>query len=116
MDYRRLRLRSNVQTLGHSRPADLVWDTRPLNTPDSSGLSGAGRRIRIFPRSSTPINFYSFENTKTTPHEQISTLTDGVQLVIEDLEGYGDVTLMADRVVIWSQTTDGQGLGSLSEM
>ncbi|MFO1022303.1 MAG: hypothetical protein U0903_16655 [Planctomycetales bacterium] len=84
----------------------------PLAEPKKSGV----RRVRIFPRSSTPNNFYSKENPKATPPEQIAMITDGLQVIVDDLEGLGDITLLADRAVIWIQTPDGQGLGSMTEM
>lgn len=61
------------------------------------------RRLRLFSRSATPFNLYSFEDPRTTPAEQVLVITGGVNLVIDGLEGMGTVDLRADHMVLWTQ-------------
>ena len=66
------------------------------------------RRVRIFPRSSVPPNLLSFESTDTTPAEQVWVLTGGVNIIVDGLQSLETVDLSADRIVVWTQTAQGQ--------
>lgn len=65
------------------------------------------RRLRFFPRSSTPFNAFSFESPNTTPAEQVLVITNGVNLVIDGVAEVGTVDLRADHMVIWTQAVSG---------
>jgi hypothetical protein len=64
--------------------------------------TGEFRRVRIYPRSSVPYNVLSFKS-KSTPPEQITVLTGGVNLLIDGLRDFETVDLAADRMVIWTE-------------
>ncbi len=74
-----------------------------LNSVQISQPETRYRRVRIHPRSAVPYNVVSFESKKSTPPEQITVLTGGVNLLIDGIEEYGTIDLSADRVVIWTQ-------------
>ena len=92
-----------VPTPGGSEPA---WRTVQLAQPN--GL----RRVRFSARSfAMPFSVQSFESKNTTPPEQVTLLTGGVNVLVDGLvlggvEGLGTIDLSADRVVIWSDTTE----------
>lgn len=65
------------------------------------------RRLRFFPRSSTPFNAFSFESPNTTPAEQVLVITGGVNLVIDGVAEIGTVDLRADHMVVWTQAASG---------
>ncbi len=65
------------------------------------------RRLRFFPRSSTPFNAFSFESPNTTPAEQVLVITNGVNLVIDGVAEIGTVDLSADHMVVWTQAASG---------
>ncbi|MEQ9409294.1 MAG: hypothetical protein RIK87_16280 [Fuerstiella sp.] len=83
--------------------------------PDSPPLA---RRIQVRPRSSQPLQFDSFISRDTVPEEQVYSFTGGVNVLIEglqtDVAGQmmqpGVLDLSADRVVIWTQPNDSDGL------
>ncbi len=59
------------------------------------------RRLRAFPRSSTPLNAQWFPSPSGT--EWIGVITSGVNLVIDGVDPAGPLDISADRVVIWTQ-------------
>ena len=61
------------------------------------------RRVRLFPRSLVLPNILSFESTERTPAERLTVVTGGVNLVIDGIPEYGTVSLIADRMVIWTR-------------
>lgn len=83
--------------------------------PTASPLS---RRIQVRPRSSQPLQFDSFVSRDTVPEEQVYVFTGGVNVLVDgvqlDLGGQalqpGVLDLSADRVVVWTQPNDNQGL------
>ncbi|HEY0984163.1 MAG TPA: hypothetical protein VGE80_18650, partial [Schlesneria sp.] len=97
-------LRQTQLTVPAPEIFDPTWQSVSLQNP------GAMRRIRVSPRSlSSPFNIDSDPSTDTTPEEQITRITGGVNILIEgvgDEIGYdiGIVDLTADRVVIWTDS------------
>lgn len=71
--------------------------------PEAEDHRPAQRRLRFYPRSSTPFNAYSFETPNTTPAEQVLVITNGVTLVIDGLASFGTIGLTADHMVVWTQ-------------
>ena len=71
--------------------------------------TGGGRHIVISPRSfGVGYNVSSFLSHQTSPPEQITTISQGVNIVIEGVSevngvSVGALDLSADRVVIWTQ-------------
>lgn len=70
--------------------------------------TGDVRRVRIFPRSAVAFTVESFRSERTTPPEQISVLTGGINVLIDGLGQVGTVDLAADRMVIWTQATQSE--------
>lgn len=60
------------------------------------------RHIMISPRSSTPYNLSSSLSQNSTPAEQVTIITGGVNFLVEGLEEVGKVDLTADSMVIWT--------------
>ncbi|MCH7685580.1 MAG: hypothetical protein IH899_02680 [Planctomycetes bacterium] len=71
---------------------------------------GSLRRIRIFPRSSIPFQFSSTKMENTTPPEQVTVLTGGINLLIDGMDEYGTIDMSADRMVIWTRARESNGL------
>lgn len=67
------------------------------------------RRVRINPRSAVQFNVVSFESKNTSPPEQVTVLTGGVNLLIDGIKEYGTIDLSADRIVIWTQQNQNNG-------
>ncbi len=111
--FRRAAYRRNVVQKGFLTQTQLV---RP---PDSStqaewrslqvqSSSDQLRRIRISPRSAVPYHFKSEMSTTTTPPEQISILTGGVNLLIDGGDQLETVDLTADNIVIWTEPVNAE--------
>lgn len=62
--------------------------------------STGGRRVRFFPRSSTRWNARTF--TDAERNERVTTVTSGLQVVIDGIDELGNVTIETDRLVVWS--------------
>ncbi len=98
----RSKLRQTQLTVPVANDVDPTW--RPVKMQSPTGL----RRIRISPRSfGSPFNIDSDPSTDTTPPEQITRITGGVNILVEGvgLENgidLGVIDLSADRVVIWT--------------
>ena len=92
-----------VPAPGGSEPA---WRAVPLQQP------GGLRHVRVSPRSfAMPYSILSIESKNTTPPEQITILTGGVNVLVDGMvlggvEGLGAIDLSADRVVIWTEATE----------
>ncbi len=64
------------------------------------------RRVRVFPRSTIGFNVESIRAESTIPPEQVTVISGGVHVLIDGFDDtLGLVDLMADRVVIWTQST-----------
>ncbi|WP_157605402.1 hypothetical protein [Schlesneria paludicola] len=87
-----------------------VAAAQPTQVLPGLGIPGAAgtRRIRVSPRSmSSPFNIHSELSTDTTPYEQVTRITGGVNILIEGIPlengiDLGVIDLSADRVVIWT--------------
>ena len=96
------KLRQTQMTVPSTGPADPGWQAVPMQTP--VGM----RQIRVSPRSfNSPYNISSQLSTDTTPPEQVTLITGGVNILVEgvSLQGgvdFGVIDLSADRVVIWT--------------
>lgn len=108
--------RTPVSTVSQQTQPDLFVPPQYQNVPEPA--TGATRRIQIYPRSSEPLRFESRPSRDTVPEEQVYIITGGVKVVVDgvqsDIGGNmvepGVLDLSADRVVVWTQSTGGQGL------
>ncbi len=98
----RSKLHQTQFTVPVTKDVDPMW--RPVNMQTPTGL----RRIRVSPRSfGRPFNFETDPSTDTTPPEQITRITGGVNILVEGVGldngiDLGVIDLSADRVVIWT--------------
>lgn len=92
-----------IQRIQYVPPA--ATDPGPeLRSVQLKPVSGALRRVRVFPRGGTKFNVESFESRATTPPEQVWVLSGGINFLAEGLDPkLGTVDLSADRMVIWTQ-------------
>lgn len=94
-------------------------DSPPVQTiptiPQSNAAPRKTRKVRLSSRSTTSYSFTSVEDTKSTPPEQIITITDGVRLVVTGIEKFDVLDLTADRVVIWTRSLDQEGIQAILE-
>lgn len=105
------RTQLNQTQLTVAAPAPQVVDPswRTVQLDPLAGL----RRVRISPRSiSMPFNIHGYTSNETTPPEQITLITGGVNIVVDGMtiggeEGMGAVDLSADRVIIWTEAAEG---------
>jgi hypothetical protein len=90
-------------------PTEVNPSWRSVQLEPQTGM----RRIRISPRSlAMPFNIQSFESNNTTPPEQVTLITGGVNIVVDGMalggpDGGGAVDLSADRVIIWTDAAEG---------
>ncbi|MDA7977495.1 MAG: organic solvent tolerance protein OstA [Pirellulales bacterium] len=63
-------------------------------------LPSGSRRIRAYPRSSTPVQASYF--LSPDGRERIGTIDSGVNVIIEGDDRFGTVDVSADRVVVWT--------------
>ncbi|NOX53580.1 MAG: hypothetical protein GXP27_03925, partial [Planctomycetes bacterium] len=92
-------------------PTQLVVPNEPESGVSEIQLpapKGQYRRIRISPRSVIPFNVYSEKSTATTPPEQVTVLTGGINLLIDGVGEFGTIDLSADRMVIWTRIADAE--------
>ena len=75
---------------------------QPSTVPSSvtAGPSVGQRRVRVFPRSSVrwQARWFPSEDGR----EQIAMLDSGVNIIIDDVSGFGTVDISTDRIVIWT--------------
>lgn len=96
------KLRQTQLTVPSTAEPETGWRAVPLQTP--AGM----RRVRVSPRSfGSPWNISSQLSTDTTPPEQVTLITGGVNILVEGVAlgtgvDFGVVDLSADRVVIWT--------------
>ena len=99
----RSKLRQTQLTVPATEEAEPAWRAVPVQNP--IGL----RRIRVSPRSfGSPYNISSQPSTDSTPPEQITLITGGVNILVEGIGldsglDFGVVDLSADRVVIFNE-------------
>lgn len=86
-----------------------------VQTPNAGTTA---RQIQIRPRSSQPMQFESRTSRDTVPEEQVYIFTGGVNVLIQGLETDmggnliqpGVLDLSADRIVVWTNAGDADGL------
>lgn len=92
-------------------PQEINPNWRNTQLDPQAGL----RRIRVSPRSiAMPFNVDSFQSDITTPAEQVTLITGGVNIVVDGMtvnggDGGGAIDLSADRVIIWTNAADAGG-------
>jgi hypothetical protein len=102
----RTTLRQTQLTVPAPVDVDPSWRNVPLEP--QAGL----RRVRVSPRSiAMPFNIQSEMSYKTTPPEQITLITGGVNVVVDGMtvggqDGSGAIDLSADRVIIWTEASE----------
>ncbi|MDB5347540.1 MAG: hypothetical protein JWP89_5917 [Schlesneria sp.] len=102
----RTTLRQTQLTIPAPVDVDPSWRNVPLEP--QAGL----RRVRVSPRSiAMPFNIQSEMSYKTTPPEQITLITGGVNVVVDGMtvggqDGSGAIDLSADRVIIWTEASE----------
>ncbi len=92
----------------------------PIPSFNPSTSIKATRVVQIRPRSSDPLRFESFTSEGVVPEERVTVITGGVNVLVDgqtvDILGQeispGVIDLSADRVVIWTQSADGDALKS----
>ena len=98
----RSKLKQTQMTVPAAPAVDPTWRSVAMQNP------GMLRRIRILPRSfSEPFNIRSQLSDDTTPPEQVTLITGGVQVLVEGValengQDFGVIDLTADRAVIYS--------------
>jgi lipopolysaccharide export system protein LptA len=92
-----------VAPVAPAAPTPLPPVAQPAPPADPlAGLAKAGiKRVQVFPRSSVRWQARS-EMNPTNPAEQITTISSGVQVVIDSDTQLGTVSIETDRAVIWS--------------
>jgi len=107
----RTTLRQTQLTVPAPTELEPTWKNVPLEP------QGGLRRVRVSPRSiAMPFNIQSFKSNNTTPAEQVTLITGGVNIVVDGMtlggaDGMGAIDLSADRVIVW---TDDSGAGEFS--
>ncbi|MFM7107540.1 MAG: hypothetical protein ACKOZU_02885, partial [Planctomycetaceae bacterium] len=71
------------------------------------------RRLRAFPRSSTPLAVRWFPSPSGT--EWIAVVTSGVNLVVDGVDPAGPLDISADRLVIWTRGQAQPDLGGAAQ-
>jgi len=105
-----------TSTVSFQTVQDIFAAPLPAGPPLTS--NHASRRVQIRPRSNDPLRFESFTSKDTVPEERINVITGGVNVLVEgidvDIRGQelspGVIDLSADRVVIWTQSGEGDAL------
>ncbi len=102
----RTTLRQTQLTVPAPVDVDPSWRNVPLEP--QAGL----RRVRVSPRSiAMPFSIQSEMSYKTTPPEQVTLITGGVNVVVDGMtvggqDGSGAIDLSADRVIIWTEASE----------
>ncbi len=102
----RTTLRQTQLTVPAPIDVDPSWRNVPLEP--QAGL----RRVRVSPRSiAMPFSIQSEMSYKTTPPEQVTLITGGVNVVVDGMtvggqDGSGAIDLSADRVIIWTEASE----------
>ncbi len=82
--------------------------TGPEPAIESAAPPPGTRRIRLFSRSDVRIRARWFPDPDT--NVGIAVIDAGVNLIIDNLQGYGTLDISADRVVIWTTAEQEPGL------
>lgn len=100
----RSRLKQTQMTVPSAPAVDPTWRPVAMQNP------GMMRRIRVLPRSfGEPFSIRSQLSEDTTPPEQVTLITGGVQVLVEGValesgQNFGVIDLTADRAVIYSDS------------
>lgn len=103
----RSKLKQTQMTVPAAPAVDPTWRSIAMQQ------TGMVRRIRIVPRSfSEPFSIRSQLSEDTTPPEQVTLITGGVQVLVDGValengQDFGVIDLTADRVVIYSDSIGG---------
>jgi hypothetical protein len=90
-------------TTGGVQPAQFIPLVPPQVNGTSSGPAGGpvgGRRVRVFPRTSTGIQAETFPSPDG--RERIAVIDSGVNIIIEGVGEFGKLDISTDRVVLWT--------------
>ena len=88
----------------------------PVRPPAAVVATSGARRIRVFPRSETPMQFQWFPDPAT--NQWIAVIDQGVQVIVDGLDGAGgmkalgnekisSIDVSTDRLVLWTNS-DGE--------
>jgi hypothetical protein len=100
-------------------PSPAFPASRPGMAPTIVAAPPGARRVRVFPRSDAPMQFQGWRQPDPNRNQSIAVVESGVTVVVEGLSvaGLGDlgtIDISADRLVIWSSSTDKPDLGGLT--
>jgi hypothetical protein len=101
-----------------SGPSQSFPASRPgVGSPIAS--SPGIRRVRVSPRSDVPMQFRGWKQPDPARNESVAIIESGVNVVVEgvSLQGTGDlgtIDISADRLVIWTSSSDKPDLGGES--
>lgn len=79
------------------------FTTPAWTTPAATVQPTASRRIRAFPRSDVPVQAQWFPDPAT--NQWIAVIDSGINLIVDGLQNFGSLDVSADRVVIWTTST-----------
>ena len=75
----------------------------PAPPPEGAPPPGT-RRIRVFSRSSVPVEAQWYPDRAT--NQWIAVITSGVNIIVDGLTGFGSIDVSTDRLVIWTRGLD----------
>ena len=82
------------------RPAQFSQLIAGTGSPSTAPI--AARRIRVFPRSTAPVQAAWFPDRAT--NQWIGIIDSGVNLIVDGLPDVGTIDVSADRVVLWTRS------------
>ena len=96
------------QPLYGSSAIDNFVGNQPQVIPQAATVNGGRRRVRIFSRSSVPMQARWFPTEDG--RERIAVLDSGVNIIIDQVSGLGTVDISTDRLVAWTSADQTPGL------
>ncbi len=91
--------RRNAEADSAVQKAQYLTQDAAVGAPDEPVPPGGTRRIRVFPRSSVPIQAQWFPDPNGG--RWIGLIDAGVNLIVEEAGPFGTIDISADRLVIW---------------
>ncbi len=85
-----------------------VFPGRSLPLPPNQLVAPASRSVRVFPRSSVPLNLSTFPSPDGT--EQVGVIDSGHHIVIGGIPTLGTIDISTDRLVIWTSSGALEGI------
>ncbi|MGC3971287.1 MAG: hypothetical protein QM775_29280 [Pirellulales bacterium] len=76
-------------------------NTNPAGPVAAGPMQPVGRRLRAFSRSSVKVQVKWIPNPNN-PQEWVGVISPGVNLIIDGLDGFGQLDISTDRMVIWT--------------